>query len=335
MAGTQQALSSEENAAAGGRELGFRIALCCPKCSATGWIEWQHLKHGLRCSKCSCHFLVTPTGQVRAQAELPQVRFTCPRCHRSGSIPDLLTIGGAECLSCRLPLVRGPDQRLHGLDEARELRRAASERQGKPSAAAEWFTWPNGSLRLGRVAWVAALTLGALLAGGLWLHTWFDVTPATLARRFTYVCLSGRWDRAEDFLDDDPVQRAEFDRWRLRYFSSILDKHRPKGDSVEIEVEPLRESADALDYRVKLTSPFLGTRTLGQSWRLVQGEWRFDARVTLAEDGAAHRGPPAGRRAERKAPQPSEATKAAPSPVADPRGATMPLRSAGRFATRP
>lgn len=297
-------MSSEGSGAAGGAELGFRIALACPKCRATGWIAWQHLNHGLRCSKCRCQFLVTPTGQVCAQAELPQVRFTCPRCHRSGSIPDLLSIGGAECSSCRLPLVRGPDHRLHSFEEARELRRASSERRSKTSVVAEWFTWPHGSLRLGRVALVACISLAILSAGGLWLRTWFDVTPATLARRFTYVCLSGRWDRAQGFLEDDPVQRAEFDRWRLRHLSSILDKYRTKGDTVEIEVVPLRKSADALDCTVNLTSPFLGTRTLGQSWRLVHGAWRFDARATIMkENGAAQRLPTASRRGSRKGPR--------------------------------
>lgn len=285
MAGAQHTLS-DEKAAAASREPGFRLSLECPKCKATGWIEWRRLNHGLRCSKCGCQFLVTPGGHVRAQSELPQIRFACPRCHRSGSIPDLLSIGGAECLSCRLPLVRGPDQRLHGLEEARELRRAASAHEGKPSALAEWFTWPNGSLRMGRAAAVAAVLFVLLIAGGLWLRTLFDVTPEALAKRFTYVCLSGRWDRAESFLEDDAVQRAEFDRWRLRHFSSILDKHRPKGDDVELGVETLKQTPDALVFKISLNSPFLGKRSVEQSWRNVDGQWRFDARATLAaQDG--------------------------------------------------
>ncbi len=282
MSATDQQASSQNSPAAGNREAGFRLSLSCPKCSATGWIEWKHLNHGLRCSKCGCQFLVTPAGHVRAQAELPQIRFSCPRCHRSGSIPDLLSIGGAECLSCRLPLVRGPDQRLHGLKEAQELRRAATEPSHGRGAAMGWFLYPNGSLRTSRAMAVVVGLVALLALGGWWLRSWFHVTPEALARRFTYVCLSGRWDRAESYLEDDAVQRAEFDRWRLRYFSSILDKHRPKGDRLDIAIESRSPSAETRVFKVLLTSDFLGTRTLEECWRNVDGVWRFDARATLA-----------------------------------------------------
>jgi len=226
--------------------------------------------------------LVTPAGHVRPQAELPQIRFSCPRCHRSGSIPDLLTIGGAECLSCRLPLVRGPDQRLHGFKEAQALRRAATEPAHGHGAAMGWFLYPNGSLRTSRALAVVAGVVVVLALTGWWARSWFDVTPEGQARRFTYVCLAGRWDRAEGFLEDDAVQRAEFDRWRLRHFSSILDKHRPKGDRVDIAVEVVSESADARVFKVLMTSAFFGTRSLEECWRNAEGAWRFDARATLA-----------------------------------------------------
>jgi hypothetical protein len=243
------------------------------------------LNHGLRCSKCGCQFLVTPSGQVRAQAELPQVRFSCPRCGRSGSIPDVLSVRGAECSSCGLPLVRGPDQQLHGAKEAQALRRAAAEGAAprRLLAPVRWFV-RDGQLRAGWLIVVALAAIGATLAAAASLRSLFETTPHGLARRFTLACLGGRWERARTFLEDDPVQRAEFERWRLRHLSSILDKHRPRGDRVEVAVETLSEAAGLIEFRVRLSSPFLGQRSLEQRWSASGGQWRFDAHATLADE---------------------------------------------------
>jgi hypothetical protein len=102
-------------------------------------------------------------------------------------------------------------------------------------------------------------------------------------QRFTYTCLRGDWDAALEYLDDSAVQRVEFQRWRTQQFASILDKFRPSGDRVAVEVRLLKETDDLRLLAVTMSSAYLGSRSNVQWWRRSDGGWNFDAHQTLVE----------------------------------------------------
>jgi ribosomal protein S27AE len=272
----------------------LRVQLACPKCGVTGWVKWSSLNRAMHCPKCGCEFLMGRHGQLLSLGDLPQVRFTCPRCGKSGWLPSTSFIRNAQCADCKLPLVAGPDQRLHGAREAAQMQREAAE-QARGMSHRQWLLanarGATGQTRgLHIVALVVSLVAAAGVAAGV-ATTLFDRSAEALARRFTAACLAG--DRgALDFLERDPVQAVELERFRLRQFASILDKHRPSGDRVSIDVAVVRATADARVLEIRLASGFLGTRTHEQVWYLRDGQWCFGAQQTLAaQDHAA--APPA------------------------------------------
>lgn len=266
----------------------LRLSLVCPACGAAGWLKWSSLRRMIGCPKCHHQFLISRSGELRDRDDLPQVRYKCPRCGRADSIPALLGVRGAACGACRLPLAPGPDQRLHSVDEAARLQRAARQAKQQEERRAKLH-----SLTVDRTAesfrslirWTAAAAGAALLLAGLVASLSYlgPGSETRLPRRFTYACLTGKPNDALAFVGEDPVQQVEFDRWRGRHFTSIADAHRPDGDDVTVEIEILSDEPLRRLYRVSMTSPFVGTREHNQWWRQANGEWLFDAVGTLAE----------------------------------------------------
>lgn len=287
---TEKKLDAVEPSPAAGDD--FTLSLVCPKCSATGWIEWKNLKHGIRCLKCSNQFLLGRNGQLLSHADLPHVRFSCPRCKKSGSIPSVLGVKRALCASCKLPLVSGPDHRLHGVKEAAELRRAANASAARVTfgqrLVAKFTTNEKHVFKVQLALWttVTSVVLVGITALVLAL---LDNSPEKIARRFTYTCLTGRQAAAESYLEDDAVQLAEFNRWQVRYFPSIVDPIRPSGDRVEVTVAVLKDEPQYRVFEVTMKSPFIGTRSHHQHWRETDGNWQFDASETIREQEAAMR----------------------------------------------
>jgi len=195
----------------------------------------------------------------------------------------MLTVCKAECVVCTLPLVRGPDQRRHEIGEARQMQQAArleGKKGGNRWWEKHWMT-DDGRLRKINVALAALLFLGLLCAGALAVGRLFDNSPESRVRAFTYMCLAGNQNGAIAYLPDDMVQCAEFDRWRTRYFPSILDEHRPAGDVVRIDVEMIGETPQTRVVRVTMTSRFMGKRAHEQRWQKTGDQWFFDPAITL------------------------------------------------------
>lgn len=262
----------------------MKLSIACPQCGVEGWVQWKDLRHGLRCPACHCHFLLNHSGKWQSLAELPQVRYTCPRCKQSGSLPSMLAVRQVECGMCGLRLARGPDQQFHEADEARQLHQAALEEARKPPAArlrGPSRSTGDGWLRKPATVWAALLLAGLLCIVALAVGLFGGHSPESRARAFTYSCLAGDWDRAHGYMADDAMQRSEFDRWRVRYFTSILDEHRPAGDSVRVTVQRTSGTAESCVLRVEMKSRFIGTRTHEQHWRKSGDQWFFDAIVTL------------------------------------------------------
>ena len=267
-------------------EANVKLALTCPQCGAGGWTDLRRLKNGLKCAKCGCQFLVGSSGRLLKHDQLPQVRFACPRCKQTGSIPAQLAVRKAYCGACRLPLVAGPDQHLHGEMEAAQLWKAHSAAAGQQRMRERLkarFTTAQG-----RLLWLPAISAVVLIIVGLTglgygLNCMFDASPEAQVRDFTRTCLSGEWNAAHAFLLDDPLQWAEFDRWRVRHFSSLQDKIRPAGDRVEIGVNLIEEKGPLRVFEVVMQSKFMGTRTHQQHWRLEGETWQFDPHSTLAQ----------------------------------------------------
>jgi ribosomal protein L37E len=278
-----------------GAEL-LRLALSCPNCGVTGWVKWSSLERGIHCPKCKCQFLIGRTGQIHDMRSLPKTRYTCPRCGKSGSIPATFVVQKSECTDCKLPLVAGPDQRLHGVKEAAALHKAA---QARRESYASWlhsnFRHSDGRLRVAHLLVASILLLAVTIGGALGIRSWLDGSPETLARRFTQRCLAGDFARAAGYLDDDDVQRIEFQRWQMRHFTSIISKYRPTGDRVAVDVHLLQEQGDQRTVRVELSSAFLGKRAIEQVWRKYDDAWRFDATATLRKEDLLVGGP-SGRR---------------------------------------
>lgn len=264
----------------------LRFSVACPKCGTLGWLKWTSLKYRIGCPKCRCAFSVGRNGQLQAQDDAPQVRYECPRCHQAGSLPKQLAVRGVECTACKLPLEPGPDRKLHEAKKAQELRRAAA-REAKQTSTKEWmmnaFRDDTGRIRHFPILLGIAVAIALLIGGYMIVAPWFDASPGARARHFTYACLAGKWNDALGYMADDDVQRVQFDRWKVRYFPSILDKHRPKGDSVRITAETLEESPQACVLQVTMTSPAIGTRSHRQRWHYEEGKWRFDAHGTVSE----------------------------------------------------
>jgi hypothetical protein len=136
----------------------------------------------------------------------------------------------------------------------------------------------DGKMRITNVVIVSMLALGLLAAVVAGAGSLFTRTPEGTVRDFTYQCLAGDWNAAEEFLPpDDDVALVEFQRWRGFYFTSILDKHRPAGDSVQVDV--VREGEA---FVVTMTSRVIGKRTIREQWREQDGVWQFDPVATLA-----------------------------------------------------
>ncbi len=262
----------------------LRVLLTCPECGADGWVAWRRLSRALICRQCQCQFALGRDGKLRARSEAPPVHYACPRCGQSGAIPAALVVRRAECGSCKLPLVRGPDQKLHGLDEVTQLQRAANRAARQPEAKQPaWirvFQTPSGLPHKPRLALAGVLLFG-LLGLAVWRLALRPASPESVAADFTSTCLTGQWTDTEAFLEDDLLQLSQFHRWRVRHFTSILDKYRPAGDSVEVQVETLDASPGRRKFRILLRSPFLGTRSHLQHWRERDERWYFDAHATV------------------------------------------------------
>lgn len=291
----------EEQSRAFGGDL--RLALSCPKCGVTGWVKLTSLNHGIHCPKCKAEFMVGRTGQMVSLVDQPQTRFTCPRCGKSGSVPSNLGIRRAACASCKLPLVAGPDQKLHGVKEAEELNRQAI----KAKPAATWRSWLEKEIgaRSHRaqtlfVTGVVTLVLAALCGLGFAVAAILDDSPEKSVRRFTQLCLRDDGRAAGKLLVEDDIQKSQFERWQIMHFASIIDKHRPHGDSMKIEVEPRQVDGERGRFKVTLTSEFVGARSHEQVWRRQDGQWRFDAFATLGEPTRPARTAPVAAQPEHK-----------------------------------
>lgn len=304
-AGRSDAHKSPRYGAAAGDALNLPIR--CPQCAMEGLVNWTSLQNGIRCPSCDCEFLVRRGGQVVRVADMPHVRYACPRCGKSGAVPAALGSRKTKCPSCALPLARGPDQRLHGETEAAELWKSAapvSRRESWISNVVARLTTADGRLHRVHVAMAAMPVLLLAGAGILALATWFDASPEAMARRFTATCLSGAKDEPLAFVEDDAVQQVELDHWRMRHFASIIDRHRPDGDRVSIDVKTLADESGYRVLAITMRSPFLGVRNQVQYWRESNDHWYFDSLATLAREDGIGRSTPvtAGRAMNTQAP---------------------------------
>lgn len=282
---TDSRLADPLGVAAGAPSLPIR----CPQCGAAGLVNWTSLQNGIRCPQCNCDFVVAKGGNVVRLADMPHVRFACPRCHKSGRLPAPLAARRAKCPGCGLALARGPDQQLHGVAEAAEMWKAVPagpRRQWRDLRLVRALTTADGRLRRGAAAALAAIAITLAAAGVAAAAAYFNPSAETLAQRLVASCLEGGKDAGIEFIADDAVQLVELERWRKRHFTSILDRHRPDGDRVRIAATPLPDAGPHRVLAVTLRSPFLGSRNFVQYWRVDDGQWHFDARATLAvEDG--------------------------------------------------
>lgn len=267
----------------GVRDIDLNVSLACPQCGHSGWTQWKKLRRGMRCPKCQCQFLLDRNGQLMTEEELPQIKFSCPRCGQNGSIPKLFNVRKAACGVCKLQLVIGPDNQLHGADEVAKMRRAqnsaALEQKTKEYAAARGLPQAAPPANRKRIILAGAAAAVVVVAAIWWMAG--GASPGGRVSDFTATCLTGRWNDCYAYILDDDVAQIEFDRWRIRYFPSIVDKVRPKDDTVEIDVELLSETTDQRVFRVTLRSPFIGTRQHVQHWIASEGGWWFDPAETL------------------------------------------------------
>lgn len=255
------------------RGVGLKISLVCPGCGDAGWVEWQNLSRGMHCRKCGCRFAIDRSGHLATRAAAA-LRYKCPRCGHVGPMASTALDAGITCGGCTLTLIRGHDNQLHGPGEL--LPRVAP-----PPTADVPKRSPRALGGRGRLA--ATSTAAFMLVALLLVYSMSGSSPQSRVADFTAACLAGRSGGAEGFLVTNATQRAEFFRWRTRYFASIEDGLRPPGDRVSIVVTTLRVESRRRFYRVECRSPFVGVRRHVQCWRLVGDEWRFDAAATLTE----------------------------------------------------
>lgn len=278
-------LSPPDEAAAHSAERGgnLRVSLACPKCEQVGWIAWQNLKHAIGCPGCKTKFQIGRLGKLELRSDTPLIRYQCPRCLQSGELPANVAIRGVQCGACQLSLVVGPDQQLHDKTEAKLLCKAQrAHSHAQRVAARNLFAERSWYLQPAKLLPVAAMVLAIVVLGLMGWRMLRGPLPEQQVAAFTAECLAGEWNEALEYVIDDPVQEAEFTRWRVRHFTSIQNKHRPHGDRMYIQPELVREIPEANTYRVNLSSQHIGQRAHDQIWSEVAGEWRFDVLATLA-----------------------------------------------------
>lgn len=262
------------------------MPLRCPQCGVEGLIHYQALGRAIDCHKCACRFIVQRDGQAIPLASLPQVSFACPRCRTTGSVPAPLASRGTQCPRCKLPMALGPDQQLHPTEVAMQMRRDASARQRKANRTAQAMRQQlrnaDGGLRWGRIGVLGSVVLSLLVATAFAAQSFFDNSPETFAARMIRLCLADNSRAAERYLADDELQRIEFERWHMRYLSSLRNEFRPAGEKVEIDVQPIGKKGQRLQLQATLNSPTIGQRVLLMNWEEVEGRWVFDATGTLA-----------------------------------------------------
>jgi len=223
---------------------------------------------------------------LRPRGKARRTRFACPRCGQSGLLLSAVAARDAECVSCNLPLFAGPDEHLHDSRELAEVKRHARA-AAQAARATRGAASGEGRARGLRAVALACLALGGL--AGWWMFSSSE-SPDSDAERFTGLCLAGDWESAEEYLADDDFQRAEFRRWRILHFASIVDRLRPAGDRVLPLIEPVTETATSRVLDVALVSPFVGRRAHRQHWEKSADRWTFDASASLEDrrrpDGA-------------------------------------------------
>lgn len=265
-----------------------RISLACPHCQTQGSVDWTALSRALDCPECSCRFVVLRDGQTIPLERLRQTRFKCPRCNSSGSIAEVVAAHGAKCRVCQLPLELAPDGRLYCREEAQRIRfemDASKANWGRfYDRVAMLFSDSLGKIRWDRVATAGFLALAVLLGAFLYARSAFDESPAARTERLVRHCFANQVARSERFVEDDPVQLVELERWRMRRFASLRDAFRPKGDYVAIESTLLRELDGEQEFQVIVKSRWIGVRKWKMTWRQVGDNWYFDAIATLAAE---------------------------------------------------
>jgi hypothetical protein len=262
------------------------LKLTCPRCQAVGQVDWHKLQHGLRCHQCQCEFMIAGGGKVTPLADLPQLRYECPRCRQSGVVPAPLAGRSPVCPHCKLALERGPDQCLRGAEQSREKWKSAAERLKAERLSRKTLTEQKETQRQ-FIRWgaIGAGVVVMIAAIGFARNAWVEASPELLARQFVVACLAGDEKRAAHFFDEeDAVQQVEFDRWRVRHFGSIADAHRSPGDRVRIEVEVLELTENDARLQVTLESPFMGERSHIERWDIREGKWLFNSLRTLADE---------------------------------------------------
>jgi|GEM_PF-1691658 len=266
-----------------------RLKLACPKCAGVGTLSLQSLRHIIRCKRCDCEFLMARDGELQLQPRPAPARYDCPRCGHAGSLTVRRSVRNAECEKCSCPLVRSSDHRFRGVQEIEPAGRPAGAAKSHPARFVAW----SSSLaafrrRAGRGMMLCAGVLlgGLLITGAVLAARFFLPHEGAHVQRFTRACLSADRSALRQYLPDDPVQKLEFDRWQIRHFASIKDAHRPAGDTIAIQVDLVEESPPFRRYRVTMTSPFIGTRSHQQTWRLLGDQWCFDPAATLTATDA-------------------------------------------------
>lgn len=273
---------------------GLRVSLRCPRCRLVGWVEWQNLGHGLKCSHCQCRFVLGRGGKILTPDSLPHVAYHCPRCKQRGRIPAMLASHGAQCSACQLPLVWGIDNQLHDRQAAARLRQTKIDDVIPGHATHPLPGGRGGELlaarpivvrRLGRTCRIVAATCVVLLCSVavIYLHESRQANPVSAACRFTRLCLCDRALAAQYFVEQESdVQLAEYERWWVRWFPSLQDRVRPSQDRVAIKAIIAQRSDSHYVMELTMTSAYLGTRTHKQVWYSDRGVWKFDAQKSLA-----------------------------------------------------
>lgn len=275
---------------------GLRLELSCPACGAKGTVDCNKLDRGLRCHHCRDEFALLSGGRIVSLAALKQIPYTCPRCKRQGRLPAIFASRHARCADCQLPLELGPDRKLHSKPDANQLRRLHVQENLRDRRHRQQHKSEQGSLqskrRLRRTLLIGILTATMVVTAVTLKWSVWDTSLQVRAHRFARHCLASEWDDAAAFFEEDAVQRIEFERWRMRHLSSILDRYRPDNDRVRIKLEVIEQGTHRSTLRVTFQSPMIGTRSHVQCWNRTEGRWCFNSLATLAREDRTSATPP-------------------------------------------
>lgn len=274
----------------------MKLLFDCPKCGDDCWVETDDLLRGVPCIRCGKRFPVMGGRGFSLRQRVKRTRLRCPLCEQVQTVVLSTAARSAQCAACNQMIDLATTPKTQEPEKTTSLPYSAASNSKPAPTRAESSSTSRRKTRMTsqpsptwyRIAALVVIASGLLVGFAYLVPSSFGPKSVEqIAADFTHSCLAGDFEATEsDYVGEDPIQQAAFERWQIRNFVSIQSKFRPADDRVTIDVRSEGNSGDTCQFTVVMKSQFLGERAVSQCWKQEQGSWQFDAAETMRrEDG--------------------------------------------------